>query len=373
MHAFKGDLHVISKCEGYMMSELRYIFVHGAGGWGSYDAIDRVLPYWGMFTGSLMKKLRARGFACFAASTSPSGSAWVRACELYAQLAGRKTDYGKAYSQKEGIPRFGKDFSDKPLIPEWNDETKLVLLGHSMGGAAVRMLGHLLEYGSEEERAAADPSELSDLFKGGMGNRVHAIVTMASPSSGASSLDLLSDPQFDVSSVPSSFGAKAALKVLSLRINTGKKKAYHEHFSMIDRAMEQNEQIATLKNVYYFAVPCCCTYRTADGRCVPDPEKTEIIFMKRGAELGAYQGITPGGIEITEEWQDNDGLVNTVSEKAPFGAPHKEFERSRIEKGIWQVMPVIEGDHMSVQGGLFIKRDMTHYYVNLLQMIRLLP
>ena len=36
----------------------RYIFVHGLGGWGSYDPIDRIIPEWGMLGGSLIKYLK---------------------------------------------------------------------------------------------------------------------------------------------------------------------------------------------------------------------------------------------------------------------------------------------------------------------------
>ena len=70
------------------MSHLTYVFVHGLAGWGSYDERYRRMPYLGMRGGDLMAFLREKGFDCHAASVAPSGSAWDRACELYAQLAG---------------------------------------------------------------------------------------------------------------------------------------------------------------------------------------------------------------------------------------------------------------------------------------------
>ena len=33
----------------------KYVFVHGLMGWGSYDATYKLMPYWGMFGGGLMK------------------------------------------------------------------------------------------------------------------------------------------------------------------------------------------------------------------------------------------------------------------------------------------------------------------------------
>ena len=74
------------------------VFVHGLMGWGSYDAQYKLMPYWGMFAGDLMKKLNRDGFDCYAASVSGTASAWDRACELYAQLTGTVVDYGKSHS-----------------------------------------------------------------------------------------------------------------------------------------------------------------------------------------------------------------------------------------------------------------------------------
>ena len=74
------------------MSELAFIFVHGLSGWGGYDSMYQRMPYWGMRGGALMTFLRKEGFDCCAASVSPTGSAWDRACELYAQLAGTRVD-----------------------------------------------------------------------------------------------------------------------------------------------------------------------------------------------------------------------------------------------------------------------------------------
>ena len=85
----------------------KYIFVHGLAGWGSYDEKYAKKPYWGMRNGDLIQYLRDQGFDCYAASVSPHGSAWDRACELYAQLYGTRVDYGKRHSEEYGHERFG--------------------------------------------------------------------------------------------------------------------------------------------------------------------------------------------------------------------------------------------------------------------------
>lgn len=87
------------------------VFVHGYMGWGSFDVPYKAVPYWGMFTGDLLKRLQMQGFECHAASVAPQGSAWDRACELYAQLAGVRTDYGAAHAARFHHDRFGPDFT----------------------------------------------------------------------------------------------------------------------------------------------------------------------------------------------------------------------------------------------------------------------
>ena len=135
------------------IGKLTFVFVHGLSGWGGYDPMYRRMPYWGMRGGDLMAYLRQQGFDCHAASVAPTGSAWERACELYAQLAGTRVDYGKAHGEKYRHERWGRDFSACPLIPEWNEDTRLVLLGHSFGGATVRLFSELLAPGRPHAQA----------------------------------------------------------------------------------------------------------------------------------------------------------------------------------------------------------------------------
>ena len=72
---------------------------------------------------------------------------------------------------------------------------------------------------------------------------------------------------------------------------------------------------------YYFAVPCSATERAEDGTQKPESSIMEEMFQETSSLMGAYTGTTPGGFVIDVSWQVNDGLVNTVSAKAPFGAP----------------------------------------------------
>ena len=138
---------------------------------------------------------------------------------------------------------------------------------------------------------------------------------------------------------------------------------------LIDNALAMNSRLSTLENVYYFSVPCNSTVQAEDGSYVPDESKTEAMFMRPATLMGRLTETTPGGTVIDESWLMNDGLVNTVSATAPFNAPQKPFDESDIPKGVWNVLPVYDGDHMSLQGGLTIKNDVREFYVEHLTLI----
>ena len=76
---------------------------------------------------------------------------------------------------------------------------------------------------------------------------------------------------------------------------------------------------------------------------------------------------------IDDSWRENDGLVNTVSAMAPVGAPSKAFEKRDIRTGMWNIFPVLTGDHMWLQGGLLKKHDIRKFYLRLLRMMEGLP
>ena len=85
--------------------------------------------------------------------------------------------------------------------------------------------------------------------------------------------------------------------------------------------------------------------------------------------MGAYTGVTAGGFVIGADWQVNDGLVNTVSAMAPLGAPSAVLDRGRMEPGVWQIMPTYRGDHMSLQGGLFVNNNVRLFYIDHISML----
>ena len=330
-----------------------YVFVHGLMGWGEYGFIYKLMPYWGMFGGDLMKYLRKQGYDVHAASVAPSDSAWDRACELYAQLTGSVVDYGKAHSEKYNHDRFGEDFTGRALIENWSAEDKINLLGHSFGGATIRTLAYLMAEGDAEEKAAS-AEDISPLFTGGKADWIYSMTALAAPHNGTSSYNK-GEIELDENGEEKIADPDTA--------------AYDMY---IDNALELNKKLSISDETYYFSIPCCMTTQNEEGVWVPDESRMESLFVESSKEIGAYTGYTKGGFYIDESWQPNDGLVNTNSAKAPMYNPSKDFDENSITKGIWNVMPVYEGDHMSLQGGMTKNNDVRLLYAEHLEMINML-
>lgn len=351
--------------------KLKYVFIHGTAGWGSYDKRYEKMPYWGMRGGDLIGYLNEKGFDSYAASVSPFGSAWDRACELYAQIYGKKVDYGNSHSKTYGHERFGKDYNGCSLIQDLTDDTKLVLIGHSFGGTTARMFAELMAHGDEEERAAATEDDLSPLFLGGMENRIHSVVVLACALNGNSAFDMLKDPDFNLNSVKVPWWSRYFGKRMSDNLQTetdGRDfRDCGDYDMQIDQAILLNKRMSTLPNVYYYSVPCSYTQKS-DDKYVPK-KGMEPFFVMRSFQIGKYTGTTKGGTRIDQKWKENDGRVSTVSEISPFGAPIKKLKSNDLNPGIWNVYPVYNGDHMSLQGGLIHKKNIRSFYLDLLTMI----
>lgn len=350
-----------------MTTDYDYVFVHGLSGWGEYDIYYPVFPYWGVFGGDLMTYLRARGIEAHGASVSPTASAWDRACELYAQLTGTKTDYGKAHAERCHHDRYGKDYSCRPLIENWSAENKINILGHSFGGATMLTLVMLMNAGSEEEMAATPENEISPLFTGGKGDWFYSVTALSAPINGTTAYEVKDEENklSDVGMTTTLFNT-AATPPQDGRI--------HEDTAdwdmHIDNALEMAKGFTVVDSVYYFSIPCCMTDIDPEtGFSVPDTDHMETIFQVASREMGKFTGYTPGGYYVDESWQPNDGLVNTISARAPFGQPQQDFDENNVVPGVWNVMPTYRGDHMALQGDLMKTNNVRQLYVDLINMI----
>ena len=351
------------------------VFVHGLFGWGQRDKIFRIMPYWGMTTGSLPDYLATQGYETYAASVGPLSSAWDRACELYAELTGGTADYGIAHAQRFGHARFGTAYP-APLVPDWDADRPIDLVGHSFGGATARLLLQLLADGCPEEvQAAAAAGETpSPLFTGGKAGWVHALVAIAAPHDGSTFLDVQPDAanalstlflgaaralgisafkgvydfrldQFGIRRDPDEPLTTAALRMLAQNPLPAGDSAFDDLRPAGARAL--NARIRTLPDTWYFSIPCCRTLpRLLTHDQKPDTAMTPLLWPFSTA-MGRDGAGVPRG------WLPNDGLVNTISARYPEGAPHTDFVPGQTpERGVWQVLPVENLDHLAAIGGV---------------------
>lgn len=367
-----------------------FVLVHGMMGWGEEEGLYAKFPYWGMSSGNLAEKLRAEGLEVYAPQVSPIGGAWDRACELYALLTGTKVDYGKAHSAEKKHDRFGRTYA-QPLFPGWGSTLpdggikKVHLLGHSFGGATIRILTELLENGCQAEKDVTDPGDLSPLFEGGHGGLVATITTLASPHDGTTFVHVLAPFMTVVKGFSSLVGALLAdvgllsfydihMEQFGLNDMPGTSKGRHLHIAKrlgalksilkskdnvyddlrIDQAYELNKHIHCSKDTYYFSVATDGTrpsLRNPENH-VPAPIMA-VTFLPSALLMGRCREQTIGNVHVDASWHANDGLVPTESALYPHQEPFIMMRDAagKYEKGIWNVYAPFVGDHGTIVGG----------------------
>ena len=370
------------------------VYVHGLMGWGEHDQIYSAVPYWGLST-DLMPYMTSKGYESYAASVGPLSSAWDRACELYAQLTGTTVDYGAAHAAEYDHARYGVTY-DKPLFEGWSADKKINLVGHSFGGATIRLFLDILADGSAEEQAAAKAAgtEVSPFFQGGKADWVYSLTTLAAPHNGTTFLECCDNM--------AQFAAEASTAMAKLLGISDFKGVYdfqleqfgfyrkdgetvlealdrvlHSDFLShndnvfrdltIDRALELNDDIEIQPNVYYFSYAGDKTRQsTITGERTSAVDMTPLFVPFANQMCGYYDQTTAGGFRIDKSWAPNDGLVNTVSALYPTDSAGRCLTQSGktgyvqqdgysnvdYQPGVWNVMPVRHYDHGNFIAGM---------------------
>ena len=364
-----------------------YIFVHGMGGWGSENSYYSISPYWGggLLPGSetdIVKILNENGVEAYAPSIGPLSSAWDRACELYAQLTGTVVDYGEAHSKAHGHDRYGFSYEGKATMGEpWNLKDKINLVGHSFGGATVRLFISLLTYGDADEIAATG-KDTSPLFKGGH-DCVHSCITLSAPHDGSQVANELVDPKITMilmaaalNMVGMIFGNEFLVFAFQLghmgvtpkqnekraKLNIDGIWNYYASndncgYDMTLRgAAELNKKIKLSPNTYYYSYTTANTkeflgYQIADKGLSP-------IFYISSTMIAVTKGLTIDGIKIEGDWYLNDGIVPLASARYPSCdaetalSYEAEIEKgNKIKPGRWYYFETMYGmDHFDFCG-----------------------
>ena len=373
-----------------------YIFVHGMGGWAPNNKFYAMSPYWGgglsLNDTDMIKMLNEKGIETYAPAVGPLSSAWDRACEVYAQLTGTVVDYGEAHAQAHGHARYGFNYEGKALMGEpWDMQTKINLVGHSFGGATVRLLTSLLAYGSEDEIAATG-EETSELFKGGH-DLVHSCITLSAPHNGSQVANILADPQFTILLISTAINMIGGIfgnnfLVFSFQLSQfGLTPAQDEFRALPDfkgiwnfyrsndncaydmtlrGASELNKTIKLAENTYYYS------YTTADNSI----KTLNPIFFISGAMLALTKGMTIDGIKIEGDWAVNDGIVPLASALYPDSdsATAKDYEDSiaageTIQPGRWYYLDTMYGmDHFDFCGTKHYPTSFEDFYFGMVDM-----
>lgn len=351
------------------------VLVAGFTGWGR-DELGGFL-YWGGKS-DIQEELKQNGYPTFTAGIGPYSSNWDRACELYAMMKGGTVDYGKVHAKEFGHARFGRTYPG--LFPQWGEENKIHIIGHSMGGQTARTLAQLLGEGSEKERQGTSPKELSPLFNGEEKKWIRSISTISTPHNGST---LVYGVQKYIPSIKRVFNLISPLnharqkfyydfKLDHWGLTPQEYERYNEYvkrvwqfnpivktrdFSEYDLSVEGaytlNKWAKARPDIYYFSIGTKKTVPSpVTGYQIPRLKINPLfspfsLFMGRFIDHARFPSINGN-------WWENDGLVNTISMKGPMiGSKDSiivpETNYFLPTPGIWYYLGTMDNyDHMEI-------------------------
>lgn len=369
------------------------VLVHGLFGWGGTEV---GLNYWGGFS-SLREMLNDAGYEVYTPSIGPVASNWDRACELYAYLVGGTVDYGQYHSAQNGHARYGRTFPG--VLKELNDPDstmKVHLVGHSMGGETIRMLGQLLENGDPDEMRATTDGSISKLFTGTSRHWIESITTLCTPHDGSqydgkvynekepfvhqfvAALSAMTGMNIN----EENFGLDFKLDQWGLVRQPGE--SYESYFTRVansnlwdgdvkdlsvydlspDGAAVLNSYAKAQDDIYYFSIACSDTYPSAVYPHHHLPySNMNAILKKSSTYMGSYKNYAAGHVTIDESWWENDGIVSVRSAQYPHEGSNDRYDlnygtengvitfKDGTPKGVWNYIEKIEQtDHLNMVG-----------------------
>src|SRR5699024_6846393 len=375
------------------------ILVHGLGGWGEGEMFD--IKYWGG-EHDTEAFLNDNEHETYAATVSPDASNWDRAVELYHYIYGGEADYGAAHAEEHGHDRYGRTYPG--IYSEWDNENKIHLVGHSMGGQTIRTMTELVKNGSAEEIEYYEnnPDEgISPLFEGGK-DWVHSITSVATPHNGSTFADedaLVPFIREMVIHFASAAGVSQDHLVYDFKMDHwGLKRKDDERFSIyMDRVMnssiwesddisaydlstkgadELNQWVNLQSDIYYFSYTGNATYRAPSGNYQPLVSMNPFMWGS-SVHIGSYTREDSEPI-IDESWWPNDGLVNVNSSKFPAEQENKSYDDNNVETGVWNFHDEQYGcDHLDFIGlsleHCFGLREINGMYLDMAEQLHDLP
>ncbi len=389
------------------------VLVHGFLGFGPEQFKETGFKYWGGFDDIAAHMRSHQGqHRVFVSTVGPISSSWDRSAELYYQIKGGCVDYGinhtARFTHANGQHRppgqcWAADPADNPqhyplaLYPDWDAAHPIHLLGHSQGGQTVRALIELLEHGSPHGDEGG-----GELYQGGKIGWVLSATTLSAPHDGTSLHDAIGDFGLALNELAGQItamansGAKAnqarglTLEQAGLPRGAGNAGPSHpagaaplwtsasydtaQYEMGPDGAQQFNAWVKTSPHVFYYSIATsateagslCCNntdrwiaffqnpqyqYPRWDMAPLSKPYAGEWILPSVGRHgMGAYTQSAPGRVAVDARWFENDGVVNTLSMRAPSGQPARNFDGVSV-RGSWNFLQTYHGyDHFDVLG-----------------------
>lgn len=381
------------------------ILVPGLCAYGE-NGLGKVLPYFGKAS----QLIREEGLECYTVTFGSLSGVWDRACELYAQIVGGTVDYGQAHSERYGTERYGATYEG--FVKNWDSTNKISLVAYGFGAPVVRLLAHLLEYGSVKEQRTGD--DISPLFRGQMGDYIHAIVTLAGNNDGTTFFQAADYyvPWCTKALTLAAWGGKSLIasvkemvkdtpkstpygNVLEVAVNgSGNYKFLNLDKDLLekyetagrdnlffDAGLEGMAQLNKLlkinPNVYYVSYTGEVTkdandyipkkkathgnpFTTKKKEKLLDfsvPTKKAGILAPLSLFIGTFKNYLPDAPLVTPVYQCNDGFMPTNCALAPSTEEYTSFHYlDTCRPGVWYQMPIEERNHLAFLG-LFQKKE----------------
>ncbi|CAN6165905.1 unnamed protein product [Urochloa humidicola] len=318
-----------------------------------------------------------------------------RARELFYYLKGGRVDYGEAHSTEHNHARYGRTYTHGHY-PCWDEAHPAHFVGHSAGAQVIRLLQQMLHEGAFEghetttsERWVLSVTSLSGALNGstrayidGMrvdngGRTMRAACLLQVCRVGSVLYHWLDIPwlnryydfgfsHFDMSR--RRIGIRGLADLLLRGGDNGKCGPFATGDWIlpdltIHDAARINTRVRTFPDTFYFSYATRCTARRrSGGTAVPSSGMLlgihPLMFL-RAMQMSRWRYPTGPGTPPPyegyrdEDWEDNDGALNTFSmthPRVPVEHPSAMVEEDGggrpLRPGVWYCR-IVEADHMA--------------------------
>jgi triacylglycerol lipase len=366
----------ISLSHSTLSGENQYpiVLVHGFIGWGPEEM--RGHPYWGGDL-DIAGYLESLGFEVFTVSVGPVSSNWERSVEMFYQLKGGQIDYGKNHADKWGVIQkpIGKFYEG--LYPEWDQNHPVHFIGHSMGGQTIRMLAHQLSHIFYTD-STQEKIEESPLLGMEHNEWVKSITTFSTPHNGTTLSDLVNKSvPFLQNFIILGAVVESGFYDFDLQhwgFSRGDNESWIKYFKRmrnhsawntknicawdlsVDGAQELNSFLISQPDMFYFSFMTSSTHKDEKSGYHEPDKNISLMLRIKSRILGSKMVRFQDGTVTDSSWYENDGVVNTISQKGPTTGRNGPDplaiynpEESLIP-GQWYVMGKLKLDHWKIVG-----------------------